>query len=92
MLPEDLTVSIRSLWDEFEARVSPEAKFAAALDRVQPLIHNYCTGGAIWKKHAVRRGQVVSRNRHVAEGSMALWHFAEALIQDAVARGYLEDG
>ena len=91
MLPEDLAVPIRSLWDEFEARVSPEAKFAAALDRVQPLIHNYCTEGAVWKKHGVRRQQVESRNRHVAEGSLALWHFAEALIRDAVARGYLDD-
>jgi len=90
MLPGDAGGEIRALWEEFEARSSPEAKFAAALDRVQPLIHNYSTGGAVWRKHGVRCKQVLERNRHVEEGSGVLWRFSEALIKDAVKRGYLE--
>lgn len=90
LLPAAQGLEIRSLWEEFEARETAEAKFAAALDRVQPLMHNYCTGGAIWKKHGVRCDKVQDRNRHVEEGSRALWQFAEAMIRDAVKRGYLE--
>ncbi len=90
LLPGDVGGEIRALWEEFESRTSPEAKFAAALDRVQPLIHNYSTGGAIWRKHGVRCKQVLEHNRHVEEGSGVLWRFSEALIQDAVKRGYLE--
>jgi putative hydrolase of HD superfamily len=90
LLPDDQAVAFRTLWEEFEARETPEARFAAALDRVQPLLHNYHTGGRIWKKHGVRSAKVRDRNRHVEEGSRALWSYAESLIRDAVKRGYLE--
>ncbi len=90
LLPEDQRQEFQALWEEFESRVTPEAKFAAALDRVQPLMHNYYTGGVVWKQHGVNSAKVQDRNRHVGEGSLALWEFAEELIRDAVARGYLE--
>lgn len=90
LLPGDQQAECRALWEEFEARVSPEARFAAALDRVQPLMHNYYTNGIVWKNHGVTSIQVREHNRHVEEGSRPLWKFAEALIQDAVARGYLD--
>jgi len=89
ILPDDQAAELRALWDEFEARKTPEARYAAALDRVQPLLHNYATGGVIWRKHGVTSGQVMERNRHVAEGSAALWTYAERLIRDAVDRGFL---
>lgn len=90
LLPEDQRQEFQALWEEFEARVTPEARFAAALDRVQPLMHNYYTGGVVWKQHGVNSAKVQERNRHVGEGSRTLWEFAEELIRDAVARGYLD--
>jgi putative hydrolase of HD superfamily len=90
LLPADQQKEFSALWEEFEARVTPEAQFAAALDRIQPLMHNYFTNGAVWRNHGVTRTKVYDRNRHVAEGSRPLWKFAEALIQDAVKRGYLD--
>lgn len=90
LLPGDQQVEFRALWEEFEARVTPEARFAAALDRVQPLMHNYYTNGVVWKNHGVTSVQVRDRNRHVEEGSRPLWKFAEALIAEAVTRGYLD--
>lgn len=90
LLPEDQQQAFRALWEEFEARESAEAKFAAALDRVQPLMHNYDTGGVIWRKHGVRSDKVRERNRHVEEGSSELWRMAEGMIRDAVDRGFLE--
>jgi len=90
ILPGDQQVELRTLWEEFEERVTPEAQFAAALDRIQPLIHNYYTQGVVWRNYGVTSAKVRDRNQHVNEGSRPLWKFAEALIQDAVERGYLD--
>ena len=89
MLPEDQAADLRRAWEEFEARATPEAKFAAALDRVQPLLHNFRTEGRMWQKHGVTAREVMERNRHIADGAPALWEYAESLIREAVARKWL---
>lgn len=89
LLPDDLAGRLRGLWEEFEERRTPEARFAAALDRVQPLMHNYFTGGVVWRQHGVAQGKVRERNQHVEEGSRALWAYAERLIRQAVEDGLL---
>ena len=89
ILPPDQAREMRGLWDEFEARATPEARFAAALDRLQPQLHNYHTQGATWREHGVTADQVVARNRHMADGAPALWDYAQQLIREAVERGYL---
>jgi putative hydrolases of HD superfamily len=89
LLPSDQAPDIRALWEEFEARRTPEAKYAAALDRLQPLLHNYNTKGAAWQKHGVTSDKVIARNKHIADGAPALWEYAENLIRDAVQKGYL---
>ena len=89
LLPEDQAVAYRALWDEFEDRQSAEARYAAALDRLQPLLLNYYTQGAAWQKHGVVKAQVIERNKHIEEGAPALWEFARQLIDDAVERGIL---
>src|SRR5690606_17054776 len=43
LLPEDQARDFRALWDEFEARQTPEARFAAACDRFQPMLLNLHT-------------------------------------------------
>ncbi len=90
ILPADQAAEARALWDEFETRQTPEAKFAASLDRLQPLMHNYFTKGATWREHGVKMSQVIQRNCHIAEGSPRLWAYAESLIRDAVKKGYLD--
>ncbi len=89
LLPADQAVEFRDVWQEFEARESPEARFAAALDRLQPILHNYHTRGKAWTQHGITADQVVARNRHIAEGSPRLWEYVDNLICDAVARGFL---
>ena len=58
LLPPDQSAEFRGLWEEFEARQTPEARYAAALDRFQPLLHNYRTGGRAWLDHAVTSDRV----------------------------------
>ncbi len=92
LLPADQGAELRALWEEYEARRTPEAQFAAALDRLQPILNNYHTRGAAWQQHGVTAAQVIARNRHMAEGSPALWEYARGLIEDAVRQGMLERG
>jgi putative hydrolase of HD superfamily len=89
LLPQDQADVFRALWEEFEGRQSPEAKFAAALDMFQPILHNYRTEGATWKEHGIRSRQVLERNRGTGEGATALWKYVVSLVGDAVKRGYL---
>ena len=91
LLPADQGAALRALWEEFEARKTPEARFAAALDRLAPILHNYHTDGAAWREHGVTADKVIATNRHMAEAAPALWQAVEALIRDAVARGILDD-
>ena len=89
LLDEDQRTDFRALWDEFEACTSPESRFANALDRLMPLLHNYHTQGRAWKEHGITRGQVLRRNAHIRDGSESLWRFTRGLIDDAVDKGYL---
>ena len=89
LLPKDQSVHFRDLWDEFEERKTPEAKFAAALDRLQPLLHNLYTRGKSWQEHGVRKDQVVAINHHMADGAKDLWDFAAEWLEKAAAQGYL---
>ena len=91
LLPSDQQTELTELWQEFEARETPEAKFAAALDRLMPLLHNIHTEGRSWREHGISEAQVLRLNQHVADGSQALWDYAKALINDAAAKGYLTD-
>lgn len=89
LLPEGQGSSLRALWEEFEARETADAKFAAAVDRLQPLILNFMSEGAAWRRHGVTAPEVFEKNRHIAEGSPELWAAAQQLIDEAIRRGYL---
>ena len=89
LLPADQADELHELWREFETRDTPEARFAAALDRLMPLLHNYHTGGKSWKEHGITQEQVLARNACIRDASEQLWQFAKGIIEDAVAQGYL---
>jgi putative hydrolases of HD superfamily len=91
ILGEDQGRPLLETWLEFEARETAEARFAAVLDRLEPLLQNYANSGFTWKKHGIRSSQVVERNAHIAEGSAELWDYARGLIEESVKRGYLAE-
>jgi len=92
LLPPDQGAVFRSLWEEFEARRTLEARFAAAIDRLLPILMNYARGGQLWREHGITAERVRSRNRHIEEGSKALWEAVNAVIDRGVAHGFLEPG
>ncbi|PIE33407.1 phosphohydrolase [candidate division KSB3 bacterium] len=89
MLPDEQAREFRALWDEFEEKETPEAKFATSLDRMQPLLHNYHTQGKSWQQHGVTSDRVVQRCSEIEIGSPALWEYAQNLIHQSVEKGYL---
>ena len=89
LLPADQAREFRALWDEFEAQQTPEAKFALAVDRFQPVLLNCLCEGGGWKRHGVTHDRVVARNCRIAEGSEPLWRHMEQLIQEVADAGHL---
>lgn len=80
--PEPQGAALRALWDEFEAAETPEAKFAKALDRVQPILLNVLVGGGTWDDFAVTEADVVARcGETIAAASPRLWEETRALIR-----------
>lgn len=89
LLPADQTAEFRALWDEFEARATPEARFAAAMDRFQPMLLNCLTEGAAWRMHGVTSDRVLARNTPIIDGATEVWNYAARMIEQAVAAGHL---
>lgn len=89
LLPTDLEVEFRALWDEFEEMESPDALFARAMDRLQPFLHNYFTDGQMWIKHQIHADQVRERMAIVNNSSPKLHRLITDLIEDSVRQGHL---
>ena len=90
ILPESIGSEFRELWNEFERRDTPESRFAAVMDRVQPLLLNVATNGRAWKEHGIYIDQVRKRIAPVKDGSVVLWQYLTDLIEDACEKGYLK--
>lgn len=90
LLPDDQRDEYRRLWEEFEAKSTPEARFASAIDRVQPMLLNYAKGGISWREHGISREQVKERNKCVSVGSEKLWEYMDGLFDKAHENGLLE--
>ncbi|HZJ83839.1 MAG TPA: HD domain-containing protein [Clostridia bacterium] len=90
LLPSNQNSEFRSLWEEFEEKQTPEARFAASLDRLQPLICNYHTNGHTWVKYGIKSDKVIDRNLPIKEGAPNLWEYVEEIVEDSIKRGFLE--
>ena len=91
LLPAEQAADLRALWDEFEERNTPESKFANAMDRLQPFLHNYFTEGQIWRENGIHSTQVKSRMAPVDDGAPILGEYVKALIDAGVKKGYLAE-
>jgi len=90
LLPAEQKEEMIALWLEFEAKETAEAKFAAALDRLGPVLLNYKTQGQSWRENNVPADRVLEVNSRIGEGSKTLWDHAKGLIEDAVVKGYIK--
>lgn len=87
MLPCDQENHLRSLFEEFEAGETAEARFVKAMDNFQPLLLNNLNDGEDWKRHSVRKSQVVKRQSRTKLGSEGIWEYSKQLIEENVKKG-----
>lgn len=90
-LPEDQKAELKSLFEEFEAYETPEAKFARAMDNFQPLLLNDSNDGGDWKEHGVCRSQIMGRHKKTRLGSEEIGQYSEELIMENVKKGNIRD-
>ena len=89
LLPTDQGTEFRALWDEFEAGTTEESRFANALDRIQPLLLNFYSGGGSWGSHRVTRPQVLTRMDPVRRNTPELWPVVLSIVDQACSRGWI---
>lgn len=87
LLPAELGRELGALWEEFEAGQTADARFAAALDRLQPLLNNDRSSGGSWRTHGVTRAQVLARMQPIQDGLPALWPTVLEIVERNCAAG-----
>jgi putative hydrolase of HD superfamily len=92
LLPAEQGARLRAAWDEFEAHATPEARFARAVDRMQPVLLDWMAEGGTWEEHGVTAEALRRRVGMIEDGSEALWAATEVLIDESDRRGYLARG
>jgi putative hydrolase of HD superfamily len=89
LLPPDQSRHFRALWEEFEARATLEARFATALDRLQPFLQNANAGGGTWRTHHLSREAVLARMAPIEAALPSIWPTIVQVIDAFAASGVL---
>lgn len=89
VLPEEQQRDYLQLWQEFESRQTPEARFAAAVDRFVAFLVNRGNHGGTWVEYQLAATQVLEKNAHIVDASQAIWEAVEEIVKQAVAAGQL---
>ena len=90
MLPKEQGDEIRSLWEEFDAMQTPDAKYAACMDRLQPFLHNTLTGGHTWVESGTNRASVEKRMAIIKEFMPTVYKWIEQNLDNAIQKGWLK--
>ncbi|MCE7073028.1 HD domain-containing protein [Dyadobacter sp. CY327] len=90
LLPEEQATELIAIWEEFEEGQTHEAKFARAMDRLEPLLQNTSNNGGTWAEFGVSYEKVYAKKQVIQQGSESIWQYAEQLINDSVEKGILK--
>lgn len=91
MLPDDQKEELMAIFEEFEAWETPEAKFARAMDNLQPLLLNNSNGGGDWRSHEVSADQVYGRQIGTKAGSEKLYEVTDNIIKENIKNGNIKE-
>ena len=81
LLPEEQATELISIWEEFETGETNEAKFARAMDRLEPILQNSTNNGGTWREYNIEQTQALAKTQSIARGSQKLWAYAQELMQ-----------
>lgn len=83
---------LESLWLEFEGKSTNEAKYANAMDRIQPILSNISReDGGTWFENSVRVSQVLKRIEPIQYYNDAIYDYILQKIEKAIEIGHLID-
>ncbi len=95
ILPEEQGKKIRALWEEFDARATPDARYADCLDKLQPYFHNILTEGFTWRNaiagKRTTRKQVAQRMAPLKDFMPEVYKWVQKSMEIAVERAWLLD-
>lgn len=91
MLPSDQGQKLEALFDEFEAQKTAEARFAKAMDNLQPVLLHEANGGGDWKEHGVTKEQIMRRQEKTRRGSEELFVIIKDIIDRHIAEGNIKE-
>lgn len=91
MLPSDQGRELETLFDEFEAQETAEARFAKAMDNLQPVLLHEANGGGDWKEHGVTKEQIMRRQEKTRRGSEELFEVIKDIIDKHIAEGNIKE-
>lgn len=89
LLPTEQAEEFITIWKEFEDGLTDEAQFAKSMDRFEPLLQNTSNNGGTWAEFNVPYQKVYDKKKAIDNGSNAIWHYAENLINESVDKGIL---
>ncbi|MDL2236922.1 HD domain-containing protein [Christensenellaceae bacterium OttesenSCG-928-K19] len=89
--PEEQGSEYRALWEEFDAMQTPDSIYAAAIDRMQPLLLNYLTKGHTWHQANIGSDKVYERMDMIKKGMPKLWPVVEYIVNDSIEKGFLKE-
>ncbi|WP_447769576.1 HD domain-containing protein [Sphingobacterium faecium] len=90
LLPQKQAEGLIEIWEEFEAGLTHEAKFARAMDRLEPLLQNTSNNGGTWNEFDINYSKVYDKKKIIDEGSKTIWDFAKKLLDESVEKGILK--
>lgn len=91
ILPEDQKQELTALFDEFEENMTPEARFAHAMDNLQPLTLNNSNDGGDWREHNVSKEQVYGRQKKTKLGSEKLYELTDEILKEHIKKGNIRE-
>jgi putative hydrolase of HD superfamily len=90
LLPKHQQKEYKQLWEEFESTQTPESKYAKAIDRIPPLLHNLHGDGHSWKKYNISKEKVFTVNSKIEDGATEVWNVLKEKLDNAVSLGLLK--
>lgn len=91
VLPEEQKTELLALWEEFEQRETPESRYAAVMDNLQPILNHFLTDNRNIKRKLVTKSQIIDKKKFIRDFSEELWEYACTIIDESVGKGLYID-
>ncbi|SHF16903.1 HD domain-containing protein [Pedobacter caeni] len=90
LLPDQQKEEFISVWEEFEAGETAEARFAKSMDRLEPILQNVSNEGGTWAEYDVKYETVIKKSSGIQRGSQILWNHTQVLFEESIEKGILK--